>query len=72
MHTTIKTLEIIAEDMRILAEKTPIHDLLGFEHASEATSWGWYNRWLYNEFQLMQTFGINEFNALDMRSKANG
>ena len=25
-----------------------------------------------NEFQLMQTFGINEFNALDMRSKANG
>ena len=25
-----------------------------------------------NEFQIMQTLGINQFNALDIRSKANG
>ena len=65
---TIRTLETIAEGMKNIVERTTIYnDYCAFEQTSEPLRMGWYNMWVYKEWQIMQCYGINEFNALDVR-----
>ena len=65
---TIRVLETMAEDMKDVVQGTNINlSYRGFCFCPALLRKGFYRLWEHDEWKLMQNFGINEFNALDVR-----